>query len=178
MSNIKKQVINDIIRLEGGYVNNPADKGGATNYGITEKVARDFGYKEAMEDLPLELAKEIYASQYWDINSLDDIAKLSDKVAFEVADTGVNMGTKVAAKFLQRSINVLNKRKSTELIVDGIIGKKTLAGLSNILREKSGEEVLLKALNILQGYRYIELTEGRELNKTFIYGWLSHRVRL
>lgn len=38
-------VIDGILSLEGGYVNNPADRGGATNWGITEATARAFGYK-------------------------------------------------------------------------------------------------------------------------------------
>ena len=54
-----EQFLNELIRREGGYVNNPADRGGATKYGITEAVARQNGYKGHMKDLPESLARDI-----------------------------------------------------------------------------------------------------------------------
>ena len=44
---MKERIINEIIRVEGGYVNNPSDSGGGTNFGITVAVARQFGYSGA-----------------------------------------------------------------------------------------------------------------------------------
>ncbi|OUJ77248.1 hypothetical protein BXA17_19190, partial [Acinetobacter baumannii] len=60
-----EQYLDELIKREGGYVNNPADRGGATKFGITEAVARENGYKGNMKDLPLEFAKSIYKKQYW-----------------------------------------------------------------------------------------------------------------
>lgn len=57
--NIEKY-LDELIKREGGYVNNPADRGGATKYGITEAVARTNGYKGNMKDLPRDVAKAIY----------------------------------------------------------------------------------------------------------------------
>ena len=57
--------LNELIEREGGYVNDPADRGGATKYGITEAVARAHGYKGHMRDLPKDLAKTIYRKTYW-----------------------------------------------------------------------------------------------------------------
>lgn len=49
-----EQYLDELIKREGGYVNNLADRGGATKYGITEAVARANGFKGNMRDLPLE----------------------------------------------------------------------------------------------------------------------------
>lgn len=45
-------------------MNDPSDKGGETNYGITVATARANGYKGAMRDLPLQTAKDIYRNEY------------------------------------------------------------------------------------------------------------------
>ncbi len=55
-----EQYLEELIKREGGYENNPADRGGATKYDITEAVARANSFKGNMKDLPLEVAKEIY----------------------------------------------------------------------------------------------------------------------
>lgn len=52
-----EQYLEELIKREGGYVNNPADRGGATKYGITQAVARENGWNGNMKDLPLEFAK-------------------------------------------------------------------------------------------------------------------------
>jgi len=55
-----EQYLDELIKREGGYVNTPADRGGATKYGITEAVALANGFKGSMRDLPLDVAKAIY----------------------------------------------------------------------------------------------------------------------
>jgi lysozyme family protein len=50
---------------EGGYVNDPSDRGGETNHGVTVAVARAFGYRGAMRDLTKDTALEIYRARYW-----------------------------------------------------------------------------------------------------------------
>lgn len=57
-------LIEDVIDREGGYVDHPADRGGATRYGITQAVARAEGYTGAMRDLPRALAARIYRRHY------------------------------------------------------------------------------------------------------------------
>ena len=107
---MKQRVINQIIKVEGGYVNDPADSGGETNYGITIRVARSYGYTGAMKDLPRQTAFDIYGDRYWGAVCGDQLEKLSESICEEVVDTSVNMGPGRAAKFLQRSLNVLNNR--------------------------------------------------------------------
>ena len=85
-------------------------------------------------------------------------------------------------EFTQRSLNALNSQGThySDLVVDGVIGNGTLGALKDYLdrRQHEGERVLLKALNCLQGARYIEIAEARERNESFVFGWFSHRVGL
>ncbi|MFN3983729.1 MAG: glycoside hydrolase family 108 protein, partial [Caldilinea sp.] len=102
------QYIEAILQREGGFVDHPYDKGGPTNWGITEHVARSFGYFGDMRQLPRETAFNIYLERYWVQPKFDKVNDLSQSIAEEMLDTGVNMGTGTAAKFLQRALNVLN----------------------------------------------------------------------
>ncbi|MGK7253311.1 glycoside hydrolase family 108 protein [Acinetobacter baumannii] len=102
-----EQYLDELIKREGGYVNNPADRGGATKYGITEAVARENGYKGSMKDLPLDVAKSIYKQQYWTAPRFDQVNAVSSAVAEELLDTGVNCGTGFAKPLLQRALNLL-----------------------------------------------------------------------
>ena len=63
---LKDQIIDEIIRKEGGYVNDPADSGGETNWGITVNRARQSGYNGDMRTMPRSVAEQIYAEDYWD----------------------------------------------------------------------------------------------------------------
>lgn len=174
---LKEKIIDEIIRVEGGYVNDPADSGGETNFGITEDVARANGYTGSMRDMPREVAFNIYAAKYWDKVKGDQLVELSELIAEEVVDTAVNMGTGRAGKFLQRALNVLNNRGQLypDLVVDGGIGPATLSALGQYLGQRT-EIALLRALNCLQGAYYIELAERREKDEAFVYGWLKNRV--
>jgi lysozyme family protein len=88
-----------LLKLEGGFVDHPSDPGGATNFGITQAVARANGYQGHMRDLPLDTAKQIYKKLYWDAVG---IVNLPPDVQFTVFDAAVNAGPKQAAKWLQR----------------------------------------------------------------------------
>ena len=174
---MKQRVINKIIEVEGGYVNDPADSGGETNYGITIRVARSYGYTGAMIDLPRQTAFDIYADRYWGAVCGDQLQELSESICEEVVDTSVNMGPGRAGKFLQRSLNVLNNRTKLypDLKVDGQIGRNTIKALKLYLKYRD-ESALNKALNSLQGAFYITLAERREKDERFVYGWFMNRI--
>lgn len=176
---MKQQVIDEIIRIEGGYVNDPSDSGGETNFGITVAAARAYGYAGAMRDLPREVAFGIYSARYWDAVRADDLATLSPRIAAEVVDTGVNAGTGRAAEFLQRALNVFNNRGGfyRDIKVDKSIGPATVDALRSYLLMRD-EGTFLEALNCLQGAFYIELAERREKDERFVYGWIKERVKL
>ena len=180
MPTLKDKFINGVIEVEGGYVNNPNDSGGATKFGITEQVARNYGYGGDMRVLPRSLAFRIYSDLYWNSMKLDDVLPLSEKLAEEMVDTGINMGVGRAGEFLQTCLNALNLRGEhyDDLKVDGGVGPVTLKALSEFLnlRGEDGETVLLRAMNALQGAYYIELSQTRQKDETFVYGWLLNRV--
>ena len=177
---MKNDIINEIIRIEGDkYTHDPDDSGGASKYGCTETEARAFGYKGHMRDLPRSVAFDLLSIRFWDKVKGDDLQRISINVCKEVVDTGVNMGPYRASKFLQRCLNVLNNKASLyrDLTVDGKIGPSTLMALTAYLNTRD-ESVLLKALNSLQGAKYIELAERREKDEKWIYGWYKNRVEI
>lgn len=175
-------ILDDVLAAEGGYVNDPADAGGETNWGITVAVARQSGYKGAMRDLPKATARDIYRQRYVIDPGFAAIATVSEPIAAELVDTGVNMGPQTAGKFLQRALNALNDGGATyaDVAADGAVGPATMAALRRYLqaRGKPGEVVMLRALNALQGTRYIELAEARPANERFVYGWILNRVAI
>ncbi|MCU4710018.1 glycoside hydrolase family 108 protein [Acinetobacter pittii] len=177
------QYLESMIRREGGYVNHPSDYGHATKFGITEAVARSNGYQGDMQDLPLAVAKSIYKQQYWLEPQFDQINEISPVIAEELFDTAVNCGVSFAKPLLQRALNLLNKQGKEgwpNLAVDGQYGPLTLQALSSYLnrRHKEGEKVLVRILNIMQGQRYIEITENNPNYEEFFYGWILNRVIL
>lgn len=97
---------------EGGYIDNPADPGGATRWGITERVARAWGYAGDMQTLPVETAKQIAKKNYWDPCQCD---QLDPRVAFQVFDAAYNGGR--PAQWLQQAAGVT---------ADGVIGAETI----------------------------------------------------
>jgi lysozyme family protein len=173
-------LIEALLDREGGYVNHPADKGGPTCFGITEAVARAHGYAGAMRHLPRAEAAAIYRRLYWLRPCFDEVAKRSGRIAAELFDTGVNMGPAVSATFLQRALTALNRNGSDypDLTPDGRIGPVTLTALDSFLAQRgaTGETVLLRALEALQGERYLRLAERRPANEAFLYGWLANRI--
>lgn len=178
----KDDIFNSILGKEGGYVNNPNDSGGPTNWGITQTTARAHGYTGDMRNLTRDQALAILTADYWTGPRFDQVAQLSSDIAAELCDTGVNMGPSVAAKFLQRSLNVMNNQATMypDVLADGQIGPRTISALRSYLsaRGNTGTTVMLKALNCLQGAQYIVLAEQRPANETFEFGWLSNRVSL
>lgn len=173
-------LIDEVIAREGGYSNHPADRGGPTRWGITEAVARSHGYRGDMKAFPRAEAVAIYRRLYWLRPAFDRVAAHAPRLAAELFDTGVNMGPAVAAGFLQRALNALNRGASDfpDIPVDRQIGDRTIAALAAFLatRGKAGEGVLLKAVEALQGERYLSLAERRPANEAFLYGWLANRL--
>ena len=150
-------LIDKIIILEGGFTDHPADRGGPTRWGITEAVARSHGYEGEMRDFPRQQAAAIYKRNYWMRPGFDRVARLAPSLAADLFDTAVNMGSGTATLFLQRALNALNRngRDYDDIAVD---------------------RKMLKAVEALQGARYIELAEKRSANEAFLFGWLDKRI--
>jgi lysozyme family protein len=173
-------LIDAVIGREGGYSNHPADRGGPTRWGITERTARAHGYGGDMRVFPRDHAVDVYRRMYWTRPAFDKIAAHAPAIAAELFDTGVNMGPSVAVGFLQRALNALNRGQAdyADIAPDGLVGPATLGALTGFLarRGRAGEAVLLKAIEALQGERYIRLAERRPANEAFLYGWLANRI--
>lgn len=174
------ELISKLLGIEGGYANNRADRGGPTRWGITQAVARAYGYAGDMRSLPRDTAIEIYSKRYWLEPGLDRIAEIAPNLAAELFDTGVNMGTATAITFLQRALNVLNQRGMdyADIAVDGRSGTVTLAALKALLKTRGseGERVLTLICDALQGARYVAIAEADAEQETFVFGWIAKRV--
>ena len=128
----------DLLMLnEGGYVNNPHDKGGVTMYGISKKAYPDVD----IENLTLDRAKEIYKKDYWDKCKCD---YLPDCLSVAVFDFAVNSGVKRAIKYLQLSLGVT---------ADGIIGNQTLGACNRLPTKNILEDYLNKRLQYLMSLK-------------------------
>lgn len=175
-------LIDALIGREGKYVNNAADLGGPTRFGITQQVARSYGYAGDMKVLPRATAVEIYRKRYWLAPRISDVVLRYPEVAIELFDIAVNMGIAVAGTFLQRALNALNQQATLypDILADGSIGALTLNALDNFRQRRgdAGGEVLLEAIRSLRGARYIEISESRPANETFTYGWFGRMVEM
>ena len=126
------KAIQILLDHEGGYSNNPYDPGGETNYGVTKRVAENYGYTGSMRDIPLSVVKDIYRSLYW---TPCQCSSLPESVRFDVFDGAVNSGVKRSVKWLQKSCGAT---------VDGIVGMETirLANSSSGLKARYNGERL------------------------------------
>lgn len=98
-------------QIEGGYVNDPRDPGGETNFGISKRSYPKLNIKALTRDDAIA----IYKRDYWDACKCDE---LPPEIAVAVFDCAVNQGTGIAPRLLQKALRVT---------ADGIIGPKTLA---------------------------------------------------
>jgi lysozyme family protein len=133
-----------------------------------------------MREFPRPMAVEIFRKRYWEEPGLAKVAELAPDLAAELFDTGINMGTSIPGKFLQRALNVLNRqgRDYPDIGTDGRIGTMTIAALRGFLKVRgaAGEKVLIKACEALQGARYIEIAEHNGSQEDFEFGWLANRI--
>lgn len=174
-------MIDGILDREKGYVNHPSDPGGATNWGITQRVARANGYTGDMRALPQPVARDTYYREYIVKPGFLAIAEIDVHVAEEVIDSGVNAGQSRAGLWFQQALNVLNRRGAdyADIGEDGKVGKASIAAFQ-ALRRRRGEVVarrlMLKALNGLQFMHYFKLADGGTKFEDFMVGWVDSRI--
>lgn len=177
-----ESMIDATIGKEGKYSNHRDDPGGATMYGITENVARRNGYKGDMRVLPRETAVAIYRQEYAIRPGFAAVAEISPMVGEELFDSGVNFGPGVPALWFQQALNGLNDgaRLYPDIKEDGDVGPATLNAFKAYRKARGADAdaVMMRALNALQGARYIEIARGRQASESFLYGWLRNRVSI
>lgn len=110
MDNAWKTAIDFVLSYEGGLVDNPADPGGLTNFGISSRSYPTVDIR----NLTRSDAEAIYRRDYWDAIHGDE---LPGPLAIAVFDSAVNQGAGTAKRMLQIALNVT---------VDGVIGPKTI----------------------------------------------------
>ncbi|MCK9133420.1 glycoside hydrolase family 108 protein [Haemophilus influenzae] len=115
-----KQIFDRLIGHEGGYVDDPRDPGGETNWGVTKRTAQANGYTGAMKTMTRQQAYEIYRRAFWLRYNCE---QMPDAVAYQFFDAAVNHGFGNASRMLQRAVNVAD---------DGIIGNMTIAAIKKM----------------------------------------------
>lgn len=177
-NDLRRQIINEIIGIEGDFVNDKRDAGGATKYGITDETAKRHGLN--VRHITIEDAFSIYIDDYWQPLKLDQVAVISPALAKELFEQNINLRYKQAGRHLQRALNSLNNQETIfpDIEVDGKIGNQTLNALRSYYayRGHRGDYVLLNLLNAFQSAYYVERSEKRPQNEAFNYGWQLNRV--
>lgn len=165
--------------IEGGYVNDPNDSGGATNHGITEQVARQHGYTGPMQSLPKGMAQDIYIRSYIE-QPADRVGHVARR-GHQAGGRGVNAGPGRAARWFQQSLNDLSRagRDYPPIKVDGAIGRDTLSAYAALEKRRGRVKACELTLKLLDGYQtahYAQLAQGAA-NASFIVGWVDTRVQ-
>ena len=165
-----EQMIDDVLRREGGYVNHPADKGGPTKYGITQKTLTSWRLEtvtaEDVKALGEEEARKIYRTLYYLRPKLE---RLPADIQPQVFDISVNSGPERAVRLLQQ---VLNEEGFGPLVEDGKLGALTDSAANLALRTLGAAKIN----NLLVDERcafYCMLATTRPSQQVFLKGWLK-----
>ncbi|MCY4058421.1 MAG: hypothetical protein OXG44_10510 [Gammaproteobacteria bacterium] len=110
------RALQGVLDVEGGYVNNPADRGGETNHGITERIARQHGYRGDMRRLSQERAKRIYRDLFWQPLGLDRLSQESPATATAVFNTAVQSGADQARQFLANAEGATDRERAASVL--------------------------------------------------------------
>lgn len=172
MKSVDEQ-IEDILRREGGFVNNPADKGGATNHGISLRYARGIGLdldrdgdvdKDDICIVSPALAAELFKRDFLETPRIN---RLPDEIQPQMFDIAVNSGPHRAIELLQMALN----RFGCQLVEDGRFGSKTRRAAEQEI-EARGWETVNNALvdERVDYFRRVVKRDGTQ--SRFLRGWL------
>lgn len=146
-----------LLAHEGGYVNDPADPGGETNFGISKRSYPTLDIARLTEDQ----ARALYRRDFWDAYGYARF--LNGDVAAKVMDLAVNMGPARAHLLLQRAL----RAGGTIVVEDGLLGPQTLGAVNGSIGH-----VLLAALRSEAAGHYRLLAERKSSRARFLDGWL------
>lgn len=155
-----------IAKWEGGFVDDPADRGGRTNLGITQATLDQYNKVKGMPSqdvavLSEKKAREIYFDNYWMPAKCGQMPEPLDLIVF---DTAVNMGVGRSARFLQMALGIE--------LVDGVIGPKTMKALHEEISAGRVEELCDLYMAARRGH-YQRIVEKDETQQKFIKGWMN-----
>lgn len=171
-----------ILKHEGGYVNNPNDPGGVTNFGVSLRFLADHpelgdfnhdGHVDAEDiaNMTLDDAKLVYKTEWWDKFKYGMI--VDQTIATKVFDFSVNMGASRAHKLLQQA---LNKAFGLTLSIDGVLGPASFRTLNNI--DDDHEQALLTSYCDCAWAFYQELIAKNPKLGVFQKGWKNRAYGL
>lgn len=157
------KAFNTIIGHEGGYVDNPIDRGGPTKYGISQRA---FPHLD-IESITLQEAKSIYKRNYWDICGAKFMPTRDLKIL--LFDIAVNHGAGRARIMLQEALNLLNNNGKLydDLEIDGIIGRKTKAAI------KANEPHYILMALITKRLALMDRIADGTSQEAFAKGWMN-----
>lgn len=155
------KIFSYMLFVEGGYSNDKNDKGGETTWGVTKDEARRNGYNGSMKNLTKDFAENIYLKKYYLGNKLDKIT--DDRVALSIFDWAVNSGRRGIKK-----AQIVANKFGANLVIDGIIGNKTLEAINSI-----NPEAFLKEYHKMQRTFYKNLAAKDSTQEDFLKGWLN-----
>ena len=157
-----------VFDAEGGFSDNPDDRGGPTNFGISAGFLESIGYDKTPEELTRDEARELYQKYFWGPVRGDD---LPPPVALVVFDMAVNSGVKTAVRRLQY---VLNNYQAMD--VDGAMGPRTLAAVQSAYHQYN-TIFLGELLNSRREY-YADLIRKNSSRGVFARGWNNRLNKL
>lgn len=167
MNNFFDKAFDFMIPNEGGYVNDPVDPGGETNYGITVGLLRKLPdeplLKIPVKEWPMDLVKDFYKRNFWDQGNYKLLISLP--IAIKTFDIGVNMGVKTSIRLLQKAYNIFNASKILE---DGILGHNTAHAVNFCPSDR-----LLSCYIECCRARYEYLIRKNPSLKKFSKGWIK-----
>lgn len=154
-----------VLRWEGGYVNHPADPGGATNKGVTQRTFDSWRLRAGkpradVRTITDEEVHAIYAVDYWLAAKCDTLPAPLDLVTF---DTAVNMGVGRAVRFLQRLGGVAE---------DGDFGPLTREAVADAVQEH-GAMLAAGEVCATRGAYYDALVAAKPSMAVFLKGWMN-----
>jgi lysozyme family protein len=141
-----------LMSIEGGYVNDPTDRGGETKYGISKRQYPDIDIK----NLSAAAAAKIYKHDYWDRFSC---GKLPLPVGIYLLDCVVNHRASTGIRLLQQSIGAT---------ADGIIGPQTIKKTL-----QTDQNLVIQQMNIKRTRLYFDIVKARSEQAKFLDGWIS-----
>jgi lysozyme family protein len=152
------QIVDAVLKREGGLVNDADDKGGLTKFGISQRAFPD----EDIAKLTEVQAKQIYLEHYWKPSKAE---RLPESIRETYFDMVVNMGQRRGVKILQEACN----QKGAKLVVDGKIGPNTIKGAGRLEKDR------LTAFRVLH-YAKIVLKNSSQMK--FYYGWYRRSIEI
>jgi lysozyme family protein len=169
MAQTVDEMLETILRHEGGYVDDPTDRGGATNMGITQQTLSEWRgrpvTKEEVRALTKEEAKAIYRSRYFSGPKIDALAAAVQPLAFDMC---INHGPGGAIRLIQTAL----QKMGYPCEVDGGVGPNTCGCLDDAIADHGWETVNNNIVDERAAF-YQRIVENDQSQRRFLRGWLN-----